>query len=292
LAYDPATDHFWTVNFGGSLYEFDRSGTVINTFPNPVSSYGAAWDDVTPGGPWIWLHTGTATGDTHTMVRVNPTTGLVDGPSIVGTTGNIAGGLDLAKDFSLAPGQAVLVALGQTFSLSVWDLDVATTPPFAKLVGNTSGTVNPGDVDGVTLRLLGSIADTTVTANLNFTTNDPANGNIDVPISLTIGDSLVGIGDLDRVPTTFAVEQNYPNPFNPSTTIQYDVPQISDVSLVIYNTLGQRIRTLVNKSQNVGVYQVVWDGLNETGERVSSGVYVYRFEAGSFAEIKKMVLLK
>ena len=87
LAYDPATDHFWTVNFGGTLYEFDRNGTVVNSFPNPASSYGAAWDTYTPGGPWIWLHTGTATGDTHTMVQCDPTTGTLTGLQIVGTTG-------------------------------------------------------------------------------------------------------------------------------------------------------------------------------------------------------------
>ncbi|MBT8385851.1 MAG: hypothetical protein KJO12_00440, partial [Ignavibacteria bacterium] len=55
LAYDPATDHFWTISFGSSLWEFDRTGAIINTFPNPASAYGAAWDPWSPGGPYLWL---------------------------------------------------------------------------------------------------------------------------------------------------------------------------------------------------------------------------------------------
>ncbi|MEL6821299.1 MAG: FlgD immunoglobulin-like domain containing protein, partial [Calditrichota bacterium] len=291
LAYDPATDHFWTVNFGGSLYEFDRSGTVINTFPNPVSAYGAAWDVFTPGGPWIWLHAGTATGDTHFMVQVDPTTGISTGLQFTGTTGNIAGGLTATGEMSSYPGQAVMVALGQTFSLSVWDLDAVSTPPFASLVGNTSGTIAPGDVDGVTVRFFGSEPDTTVMGNINISSNDPVNGSIDVPYSVTVIGGL-GIGDEDEIPTTFALSQNYPNPFNPSTSIRYQLPKSAEVSLVVYNTLGQKVHTLVNQRQEIGVYEAKWDGRNENGVAVSSGIYIYRFETADYKQVRKMIFLK
>ncbi|NIT56218.1 MAG: T9SS type A sorting domain-containing protein, partial [Aliifodinibius sp.] len=103
----------------------------------------------------------------------------------------------------------------------------------------------------------------------------------------------------DRLPMQFAVMPNYPNPFNPTTTIEYQLPRASTVKLVIYNTLGQMVRTLVNQSMEAGVHQAVWDGRNERGKQVASGIYVYRFsaesaddKAGSFQQVNKMILLK
>ncbi|MCK6621236.1 MAG: T9SS type A sorting domain-containing protein [Calditrichaceae bacterium] len=86
--------------------------------------------------------------------------------------------------------------------------------------------------------------------------------------------------------------QNYPNPFNPSTTIRYILPKSADVVLNIYNSLGQKIKTLVSNRQPAGVYQIEWDGKNENAERVASGVYLCRFSAGEFIETHKMLLLR
>jgi subtilisin family serine protease len=97
------------------------------------------------------------------------------------------------------------------------------------------------------------------------------------------------------VPTQFTLEQNYPNPFNPATTINYTIPLAQNnatVKLDIYNTLGQKIRTLVNKKQSAGSYQVQWDGKNNDARQVSSGLYLYRLSSGSFVQIKKMLLLR
>jgi hypothetical protein len=152
LAYDAATDHFWTVNFGGLLYEFDRNGTVIQSFPNPVSSYGAAWDMYTDGGPWLWLNAGVATGDTHHMDQVNPVTGQLTGVSIVGITGMIAGGLDMTSEMSLYPGLAVMVAIGQSTSLTVWEL--AEFVPWLFL-NPTSGVISPGDNTDISVKVYG-----------------------------------------------------------------------------------------------------------------------------------------
>ncbi len=93
-------------------------------------------------------------------------------------------------------------------------------------------------------------------------------------------------------PASFQLAQNYPNPFNPSTMIQYELPQASHVRLAIYNLLGERVRTLVDAKESAGVKRVTWDGRNERGERVSSGVYVYRLEAGEFKMAKRLVLMK
>jgi len=85
---------------------------------------------------------------------------------------------------------------------------------------------------------------------------------------------------------------NYPNPFNPETTISYSVKTSSPVAIEIYNTKGQRVRTLVNESKATGNYTVRWDGKDENGQKVTSGVYFYKMNAGKFTSSKKMILMK
>jgi hypothetical protein len=94
------------------------------------------------------------------------------------------------------------------------------------------------------------------------------------------------------LPSGFALGQNYPNPFNPNTAISYTLPSRSTVELAIYNLLGQRVTTLVNKEQAAGQYQVTWDGHNEAGRAVATGMYFYLLRAGQFSASKKMILLK
>lgn len=93
-------------------------------------------------------------------------------------------------------------------------------------------------------------------------------------------------------PTSYDLFQNYPNPFNPTTTIVYSIPQTSRVSLEIYDILGRRIARLVNSVQQPGEYRIVWNGKNDFGQYVASGIYFYRLNSGNFVNVKKMVLLK
>jgi flagellar hook assembly protein FlgD len=102
----------------------------------------------------------------------------------------------------------------------------------------------------------------------------------------------VGAVEVAAIPATFALDQNYPNPFNPSTTVRYQIPNDANVALDIYNLQGQKIRTLVSKEQKAGYYSVVWDGRNEAGQTVSSGLYLYRVQAGSFVATHKMLMIK
>ena len=100
--------------------------------------------------------------------------------------------------------------------------------------------------------------------------------------------------NVDRVglPTSYALEQNYPNPFNPITFINYQLPEATDVKIVIYNVLGQNVATLVDQSMNAGYHNVTWSGLNYSGTSVSSGVYLYRIETANFTDVKKLMFLK
>jgi hypothetical protein len=91
----------------------------------------------------------------------------------------------------------------------------------------------------------------------------------------------------DEKPTTFALDQNYPNPFNPSTVIRYAVPSRSHVLLTIHNTIGELVATLVQGERETGYYEVRFEG-----KGLSSGVYFYRLQAGSFVQTKKLLLLQ
>ena len=95
-----------------------------------------------------------------------------------------------------------------------------------------------------------------------------------------------------KLPDRFALSQNHPNPFNPVTTIEYSLPVRSRVAIEIHNILGQRIRTLVDRDMPAGSYTVTWDGTDDSGSRVASGVYLYRIDAADFVSTKKMILLK
>ncbi|MBN2088984.1 VCBS repeat-containing protein [candidate division KSB1 bacterium] len=93
-------------------------------------------------------------------------------------------------------------------------------------------------------------------------------------------------------PAHFQLNQNFPNPFNPITQIKYHLPESGLVNLIIYNTLGQEVRTLVNEKQPAGIHQIYWNGNDNEGKIVVSGIYIYQISAGDFICQRKMVLLK
>jgi hypothetical protein len=94
------------------------------------------------------------------------------------------------------------------------------------------------------------------------------------------------------MPDQFALHQNVPNPFNPQTTISFDVPENSEVSIVVYSMLGQEVVRLLADQREVGRHQVVWSGRDAYGRSVASGLYFVRMNAGSFSQIRRMMLLK
>lgn len=105
--------------------------------------------------------------------------------------------------------------------------------------------------------------------------------------------SVTGVkNDAPVIPTDYSLTQNYPNPFNPTTRISYSLPANAFVSIKIYDVLGREVKTLVSKELNAGSYSVDWNGDNEYGVKVASGMYIYRITANNFIQTKKMVLLK
>ena len=98
--------------------------------------------------------------------------------------------------------------------------------------------------------------------------------------------------DEEMIPDVYALHQNYPNPFNPVTTLRYDLPVDATVSIIIYDVMGRRVRSLINTAQSAGYRSIRWDATNDHGEPVSAGMYIYMIRAGNFIKTKKMVLLK
>ncbi len=98
---------------------------------------------------------------------------------------------------------------------------------------------------------------------------------------------VTGIEEEFALPQSFNLSQNYPNPFNPTTKIKYQIPELSLVTIKVYDVLGSEIATLVNEDKPIGSYEVEFDGA-----KLSSGIYYYQVQANNFIETKKMVLMK
>lgn len=115
----------------------------------------------------------------------------------------------------------------------------------------------------------------------------------EVVLTLEEGTGIVGVdGKPTVMPLTYELGNAYPNPFNPSTTIEYAIPVSNHVSLKVINLLGQAVRTLVDRYTTAGTYKVVWDGRDEAGKPVPSGIYFYRMESSHFRQVNKMMLAK
>ncbi|MBT3675241.1 MAG: T9SS type A sorting domain-containing protein [Candidatus Marinimicrobia bacterium] len=98
--------------------------------------------------------------------------------------------------------------------------------------------------------------------------------------------------EMEGIPTEFALHENYPNPFNPTTTLRFDLPEVSSINLTIYNMLGQRVRTFNMNDTPAGYHSIKWNATNDYGDPVGAGVYLYQLQTKDFVKTRKMVLLK
>ena len=94
------------------------------------------------------------------------------------------------------------------------------------------------------------------------------------------------------IPEQYALHQNYPNPFNPITSLRYDLPENSMVTITIYDMLGREVRTIMNEVQDAGYKSIIWNATNDYGQTVSAGIYLYQIKTEGFVQTKKMILLK
>ena len=142
------------------------------------------------------------------------------------------------------------------------------------------------EVDGISVRLVVSAVDASENASDPVEVAPPAQRLSRLALTKPV------LPEAETEQHTFGVDQNFPNPFNPSTTIRYTLSEASSVRLVIYNILGQQVRILVNTSQAAGAHSVMWDGRDALRRQVSTGLYLYRLEAGTNVVVRKMVFAK
>ena len=223
----------------------------------------------------------------------------------------VVAGEMVAVDVSLANVEA-LVAYGFTLnydadkfefiSVTPADEDLlkstgGETPMFHHIVASGQVEVVNGLVNGTAVSGGGDIVRFVFRVLYEFEDNarfEIANGLVFDPTNLSNPAVVAGVLELQSTPREFALHQNFPNPFNPDTTIKYDLAESADVTLQIYNVLGQVVRTLVaSEAQNAGRYQIRWNGMDDRGVPVSSGVYFYQISAeGKFQQVQKLMLLK
>lgn len=299
------------INVGSTLYIIDP----VNLTATPVGPIGALGiiSLAVDGNGDMWAHDLV----TDMFLSIDKTTGAATNVGSLGFDANYGQGMtwDPATDqlymaafnnvtfvpelriVDRATGGSTLVGvLGQSVPGGLCQLGFLAIPgaggaSFIELLPPTSGSVDPQDVANLTARIYGlDVGDTVYYANIEIESNDPANPLVTIPVEIRSGPT--GITEVNAMPTTFAISQNYPNPFNPTTTFKYQLPEVSDVKLIIYNILGQKVRTLINRSVEPGYHTIEWNGLNDTGNQVATGLYISRFQAGKYVKTMKMMMLK
>ena len=123
-------------------------------------------------------------------------------------------------------------------------------------------------------------------SNVNWRLNLDGQGTFSDPITTSID------RETTKTPKSFQLNQNYPNPFNPVTTIEYRLPEDSNVSLRIFNNKGELVKVLIEGYKRVGSYKINWDGRDEKGVLVTSGLYLYQITTNSFSQSNKMLLIR
>lgn len=164
----------------------------------------------------------------------------------------------------------------------------------------TATASTPSDTLTYAWSVNGTVKQTSKSNSFTTTLSDSGNTIVKVVVSDLYGLSasnswnflVTGVEKVPGTPKSFELGQNYPNPFNPTTTISFDLPKLENVRIVVYDILGREVRTLVDQEMAAGRYHVMWNGTNDKGQGVSTGVYFYRMEAGNFISLKKMLLVK
>jgi hypothetical protein len=201
------------------------------------------------------------------------------------------------RAYTTGGGDNNFVLFGGCPGLNDFDVIGASGASRVEMSYNTASNANGGVVSKQT-----NVGATTATViqtgfSLAFVRDDELDGISDrgkfLASSLTYmgnPNQATGVGDGPKLKNSLA--QNYPNPFNPQTTIAFTIKDRGAVTLKVYNVNGELVRTLANESRAAGTYNLTWDGHNDAGQSVSSGVYFYKLVTNNFSQTKKMVLLK
>jgi hypothetical protein len=294
LAYDSHTDHFWAANFTSEIVEFDRTGQTIRSFTNGLHIFGLAWDDVSAGGPWLWVFSQDGNPPMQVM-QFDPREGIYTGISFMAVDHNggdpdLAGGACFTSDWDQSKGILFCMVMGRSSTYNIYDRvqGYEITPVRRWLrVEPMSGTIPPGENFDIAITLDFSdssfVEDTLYQGAVTIQNNSAYNPTIPISVGLLSG---IENGDT-KLPGEFSLSQNYPNPFNSTTLIKFTMPRASQVKLEVFNILGQKVATLLNGRLETGYYTIPWNA-----DGVSSGIYFLRATSDKFSDVKVMSLLK
>ncbi|MCK4234141.1 carboxypeptidase regulatory-like domain-containing protein, partial [candidate division WOR-3 bacterium] len=202
-AYDPATDHFWIANYDSPIYEINRSGGIINTFSNSYDIYGLAWDDISPGGPWLWVYTQ----DLYFARQFDPQTGTYTGLVYEGYASGeaVAGG----AAFALQDGKAVFIGLTQGSPDLIFGMEVSPSSPSWIVAEPAIGTVLPGETLSIVIHLDASQATHSFYNADILIHNNSATPEISIPVTMyvpSVGGTLKGtVTDATKSPIAGAL---------------------------------------------------------------------------------------
>ncbi len=265
---DKNGDSLWTNTYGGSSADFGYSVEVTADggfiFVGATASYGNGETDAylvktDPFGNFEWDHA--------------------------------YGGADDDRGYSvqeLTSGNFVLTGKTESFTSNIEAYLIMTNPIGSPMWSSYFGGSQSDEAQSIAFDDNGDI----IVVGKSFSYSA---GGSDVYLLKVKGDQVTDINEFiiaDFLPDGFDLNQNYPNPFNLSTSIEYSIPNRADVTLTIYNILGQVVSYWAESSLPAGNYRYEWDGTNEQGSVIASGVYLYRLQYGEFSHTKKMLLLK
>lgn len=211
------------------------------------------------------------------VINRNSTAGLRQGGAVftLGLKSNMKVKTSIPKQWLVLSAGAKNYSLADLFEGNIGSLTYSAQTSNASVVTTS--------VSGSTLTVTPvALGDAVVTV----VASDAANNDF-FAYSFPVNVGLVSVGDEEIIPTEFSLAQNFPNPFNPTTNIKFGLPKESNVTLRIFNILGEEVATLVNKVMPAGFHTVNFDA-----SRLTSGLYIYRIEADNFVQVKKMMLMK
>lgn len=225
-----------------------------------------------------------------TIIIKLPRFAKIEGDSVLGF-----GSCDSTKVI-VSGGEFIVKVDGDTVSPYYFDAPVSVSLPYKRGLLNKLG-MNPEDImmafysDTAGIDTTG-ITNVVIDSSRNRIIADIAHFSIVVLYGETQTTEIDEPDLTGQIPDKFNLHQNYPNPFNPETKILYHLPKTVRSSIIIYNLLGQEVRTLVDKVHSGGTYEVMWDGINNFGYPAGSGIYIYQLRTEQFVAAKKMILIR
>jgi len=294
LAYDSVSHHFWIADYTSDIYEIDRTGNIITRVTNPtgLNITGLAWYYGDPSGYKLYIFSRDGATQTRVtkMMTVSPYTRTteIDLPAQAG---------DHAAGCTITPGwNGTLLVFGGLIRnantgsrLAIHELVFNSS--WMRIVPSASTIPGGGQQDEAVTFNPDILRDATYHVDLHIS-SVVYDTTMVVPVTLIVHRAEGAEKPKVELPKEFALHQNYPNPFNPTTQIVFDLPKAEMVQLSVYNSLGQKVTTLLNESRGAGSYTLTWNARADNGQEVSTGVYFCQLKAGSFSSVKKMLLMR